>query len=667
MAKKKKQTEEQSIEKKERMRTAKDVIDKWTHDARCDVGGCVVGYLDRILQKILEKPLTAFSSWGSIEQASRDDLAIPQHRVVYFKFRGRVVWDKRSRLDEVFGSTPPFVRAPLGGDDEEDAPEAAPRGDDDAHTPLQRYLRRAGLAAFEDVERHLRNPPFRCKVRPACLGGVEVYLVMYDDQLQFGSQKETERAPAALALDHCRGAIYEQHTNQLLCCAFDKFWEVGDRRAADVDLDDPQLEVAEKCDGLLVKVFHCGGAWRVASNGCVDAKRAAFRWGDDGAATTVGALFEDAKPPDLFARLDRARCYAFELCHPRARVVSPHAAPRLVHLCTRRLPSGEVVAGDDLGLPRPRLFASLRGAAAFRAAAAHLPAHVEGFVVTDSYGRRVKVKGAEYLAAHADRARAAARGFFELSSLLKPGWGSGKFPDQLSVSRLLPSLLEALRHEFPDAEAAVNDPRSAARLRLERSLAAALGTVERPARPATATNPDRPNYFVCLKIDDPGVVAKVRELQSALVARDARLAAGLQSPESLHLTLATARATTPTDVARLEATLAAHAPGIIEAIGVLALEGVHSFRARGHVVCGRGRAPRRRASSSSARSSRPRRRTSSGPASSASPSPTRRAASSRSRRPSRSPARACAGSELNGFSRGQTFPSRGRTSEPPTE
>ena len=290
------------------MRTAKDVIDKWTHDPRCDVGACVVGYLDRILQKILEKPLTAFSSWGSIEQASRDDLAIPQHRVVYFKFRGRVVWDKRSRLDEVFGSTPPFVRVPLGGEEEE-APDEAARGEeDDAHTPLQRYLRRAGLAAFEDVERRLRNPPFRCKVRPACLGGTEVYLVMYDDQLQFGSQKETERTPAALALDHCRGAIYEQNTNKLLCCAFDKFWEVGDRRAADVDLDDPRLEVAEKCDGLLVKVFHCGGAWRVASNGCVDAKRAAFRWGDDGAATTVGALFDDAVPPDLRHGRGRGGC-----------------------------------------------------------------------------------------------------------------------------------------------------------------------------------------------------------------------------------------------------------------------------------------------------------------------------------------------------------------------
>ena len=160
-------------------------------------------------------------------------------------------------------------------------------------------------------------------------------------------------------------------------------------------------------------------------------------------------------------------------------------------------------------LPRPRLFASLRGAAAFRAAAANLPAHVEGFVVMDAHGRRVKVKGAEYLAAHADRARAAARGFFELSSLLKPGWGTGNFPDAEAVARLLPSLLEALRHEFPDAEAAVNDPRSAAR---------------------PTTHPDRPNYFVCLKIDDPGVVAKVRELQSALVARDARLAAGDLSP-----------------------------------------------------------------------------------------------------------------------------------------
>ena len=37
--------------------------------------------------------------------AEYDDLAIPQHRIEYFKYKGTKVWDKKSRLDLVFGSS----------------------------------------------------------------------------------------------------------------------------------------------------------------------------------------------------------------------------------------------------------------------------------------------------------------------------------------------------------------------------------------------------------------------------------------------------------------------------------------------------------------------------------------------------------------------------------
>ena len=37
-------------------------------------------------------------------EAEYEALAIPQHRIEYFKYRGFKVWDKKSRLDLVFGS-----------------------------------------------------------------------------------------------------------------------------------------------------------------------------------------------------------------------------------------------------------------------------------------------------------------------------------------------------------------------------------------------------------------------------------------------------------------------------------------------------------------------------------------------------------------------------------
>ena len=33
------------------------------------------------------------------------DLAIPQHRIVYFKYKDTKVWDKTQRLDLIFNST----------------------------------------------------------------------------------------------------------------------------------------------------------------------------------------------------------------------------------------------------------------------------------------------------------------------------------------------------------------------------------------------------------------------------------------------------------------------------------------------------------------------------------------------------------------------------------
>ena len=104
----KKMREQQSRRKKARMRTALEVIRRLEWDPACCADAVVVGYRD--LGEIVERPLDAFSHWGAIELAGEDDLAIPQHRVVYFKSGDAIVWDKRRiydgcRLDGVYGST----------------------------------------------------------------------------------------------------------------------------------------------------------------------------------------------------------------------------------------------------------------------------------------------------------------------------------------------------------------------------------------------------------------------------------------------------------------------------------------------------------------------------------------------------------------------------------
>ena len=109
----KKMRAQQSRRKKARMRTALEVIRRLEWDPACCADAVVVGYRD--FGEIVERPLDAFSHWGAIELAGEDELAIPQHRVVYFKSGDMIVWDKRPiydvdgvmsrRLDGVYGST----------------------------------------------------------------------------------------------------------------------------------------------------------------------------------------------------------------------------------------------------------------------------------------------------------------------------------------------------------------------------------------------------------------------------------------------------------------------------------------------------------------------------------------------------------------------------------
>lgn len=615
--------------KKATMRVAMDVIQRFLWDEQCDADACIVGYHDRLINGIVEKKLSAFSNWGHIEQAGHDALAVPQHRITYFKLGDRIIWDKRCRLDLVFGSTPPFERIDLSSG-RAPTQKSVP---DEALTPLQELLKTREISDLADVRALLTGPGFRCKVTTAKIGSVAAYGVMYDDPTQFAPQPA--RDVAHRALDHCRGCVYEQGTNRLLCRAFDKFWEIEDRRATDVHFEDADLVCVEKADGLLTKVFYVDGKWRCASNGCIDAFQAVFRWGDDeassdGATTSVsvGDLFYEAATATcggfdkLCDELHTDRCYAFELAHPRARVVVPHEGrSRLVHIGTWALPSGREILDEELrAVPGPRRLPPVTTSpgATTKSRLLHfirgLPAYCEGIVVRDSLGKRVKIKGRAYLAAHGNRDRTTQRGFFELSEVLedsKTPWTTRgvALPDLARVRALLPGLLDevARAHCIDDATIAAGDINSQLRLDLERALATKLlddnaGIVAdnnavdteqaaMTAGPSKVEDRSRPNMFLAIKIDAPHVVRAVRALQDALVLFEPQLEAALLPVAALHITVATLRIDSRSERKRLQAVLADVAPMLLARylfVGSepvpITLQGVDSFRARGQVV-----------------------------------------------------------------------------------
>ncbi|XP_020859813.1 leukocyte receptor cluster member 9 [Phascolarctos cinereus] len=89
--------------KKPSMKTAQAVIDRIRWDPHLDPGDFSVGYLDRF-RGVQEEPFTAFCWDEELAALGPGVMAVPQHRIRYFRHRGRLVWDRASRTDLVFGS-----------------------------------------------------------------------------------------------------------------------------------------------------------------------------------------------------------------------------------------------------------------------------------------------------------------------------------------------------------------------------------------------------------------------------------------------------------------------------------------------------------------------------------------------------------------------------------
>ncbi|XP_037371504.1 leukocyte receptor cluster member 9 [Talpa occidentalis] len=97
--------------KKPPLRTAEAVIQRIRWDPRLDPADFTVGYVDRFLG-VREEPFGAFCWDEPLAALGPGVLAVPRHRVRFFRHRGRLVWDRASRTDLVFGSGSAAGRGP---------------------------------------------------------------------------------------------------------------------------------------------------------------------------------------------------------------------------------------------------------------------------------------------------------------------------------------------------------------------------------------------------------------------------------------------------------------------------------------------------------------------------------------------------------------------------
>jgi len=306
-------------------------------------------------------------------------------------------------------------------------------------TILQQLLKSCGVSHFEDV-RQLLEEEVRVDVRT----DGQLFSPMYRLQgklrggTDFSMQGVVESSQGysrahllKRVADHCRGCIYEMGTNRMVGCGFDKFWEHNSKFAATSSIDWQTAVARLKMDGCIVKLYHYGGSWRVASNSMIDAGKARL----PASGKTVADLFWDAAQNRIrLAILNQDMTYVFEVCHPANRIVVYYDKPELYLLATIESATGREVSGENMhrglgNIVRPQVMLGL-GQCTLEACTTLVrgfSSQREGLVITDGNSLRIKVKSPHWVLAQNGRGWNTL-GFHLLSLFINPGTEEIKLP-----------------------------------------------------------------------------------------------------------------------------------------------------------------------------------------------------------------------------------------------
>lgn len=201
----------------------------------------------------------------------------------------------------------------------------------------------------------------------------------------------------------CRGLILDEANDwAVVARPFDKFFNFGEPCADSIDWGTARVQ--EKVDGSLIILYFYAGKWNAATSGMPDAS------GDvNGFAMTFGDLFWDtfkAKEMELPRHGMEDMTFMFELTSPQNRIVVRQEKANITFLEGRKL-SGYYLDSDTMAYCRATLnwdevkvfpLKTLDDAlATFETLD---PLKIEGYVIRDAAGARIKVKHPGYVAIH---------------------------------------------------------------------------------------------------------------------------------------------------------------------------------------------------------------------------------------------------------------------------
>lgn len=192
-----------------------------------------------------------------------------------------------------------------------------------------------------------------------------------------------------------RGIILEKGTWRVVRKAFDKFFNIDEKFAAQIDWD--SATATQKEDGTLISLYFYNDKWNVATNTCIDASEADI---DNPIFDNFSELFHyTALSSELnFDLLDKNCTYTFELCSPFNQIVIKYDNKKLFHILTINNETLEEIE-QDIGIPKPQKY-QLNNELEYRQLIEDFPSNTEGIVVKDKFNNRVKIKTKEYFALH---------------------------------------------------------------------------------------------------------------------------------------------------------------------------------------------------------------------------------------------------------------------------
>ena len=246
----------------------------------------------------------------------------------------------------------------------------------------------------------LSNPDWEDKLqsKPYCLkvGRDSGYVLLKYNQIDSDFSEDMVCESRGIILD-------EENDYEVVCKPFNKFFNYGEQFAAEINWASAKIQ--EKVDGSIMKLWFSERyqKWIVSTNGTIFAQNADLPFATKGLETFRDMFMEAYNKVALNRSPMKGNTHIFELVGRNNRVVIPYENIELYYLTSinnENLAEYYDEALVNFKRPKEYSFSSLEETIEFTKSDAFNTFRNEGFVVSDEFHNRIKIKTEDYLRIH---------------------------------------------------------------------------------------------------------------------------------------------------------------------------------------------------------------------------------------------------------------------------